>query len=144
MKTDASNGVVVLQDDINFNRNREGVVGSPGKLIAASERLSQWVYSLLPNFLIEGYAKPGALISGRLYEDSGQPFGLPLTATTDSQGRWRIEFAGVKSNCFYRLELETSSTSNLDLCGYFCVDTRHPSYQALAPFSVSDQLVAMR
>ena len=79
MKTNAADDSIVVPDDVISLGNQDGRVGSPDNLIAASERLSQWVYSLEPHFLMEGYAKPGSSrISCRLYEDTGYSFGLPM------------------------------------------------------------------
>ena len=142
MNTNFANDSEFVQSEFDIN-SQQSTRNSSG-MVAASERLSQWIYSLQPSLFIEGNSTRGSLVSCRLYDDCGRPVEQLKMVTANAHGRWRIEFLEAVPYNFYRIELETSSTSNLDPSGYFCVDSLHPSYQALEPFSVSDQLIAMK
>ena len=100
--------------------------------------LSQKIFTLAPEPIFSGYARPGTQIIGRIYDQSGALVG-EASSNTDPGGNWMMQFHDARGNDFYRIEFEQVATSGLDVYGYFGMDPANNSYQSMEPLTAYDQ-----
>ncbi|MEM7455250.1 MAG: Ig-like domain-containing protein [Planctomycetota bacterium] len=108
---------------------------------AAEEKLlSQKIFTLAPEPIFSGHARPGTQIVGKIYDQHGSLVG-EATASTDPGGNWMMQFQGTTSFEFYRIEFEQVSAGATDVYGYFGLDPANNSYQSMEPLTAySDPL----
>ncbi len=94
------------------------------------EILSQKIFTLAPEPIFSGHARPGTQIVGRIYDESGTLIG-EASANTDPGGNWMMQFQGTEGNNFYRIEFEQVSAGAADVYGYFGLNPADNTYQAM-------------
>ena len=114
------------------------VGGSNHQSDVGRHRLSQKVFTLAPEPIFSGFARPGTQIVGRIYDASGTLVG-DASAMTDPGGNWMMQFNNAKGHEFYRIEFEQVATSNLEVYGYFGLDASNNSYQAMEALTSYDK-----
>ncbi len=100
--------------------------------------LSQEIFTLAPEPIFSGYARPGTQIVGRIYDASGALVG-EATADCDPGGNWMMQFPGAKGYDFYRIEFEQFSSGAADIYGYLGLYPGDNSYQSMEPMTVYDR-----
>ena len=105
--------------------------------------LSQKIMTLAPEPLFSGYARPGTIIIGRIYDESGALIG-ESNSMTDAGGNWMLQFQGVNANQTHRIEFEQqSSSAGLDVYGYFGLESGDNSYQAMEPLTTYERPISV-
>ena len=95
----------------------------------SSPVLSLQIQSLAPNPIFSGNARPGSVITGRIYDGAGRIVG-DASGRADVGGNWIVQFNEVDTFAHYRVEFEQVSES-ADIYGYLGLSESGSSYQAL-------------
>jgi len=95
--------------------------------------LSQEIFTLAPEPTFSGYARPGTMVVGRIYDERGVQIGEGF-AHADPGGNWMMQFQGVPKFERYRIEFDFVSESQ-DIYGYLGLDPADNSYQAMQPLT---------
>lgn len=95
--------------------------------------LSREIFTLASDPIFSGYCRPGAQITGRIVDGSGQLVG-EITGNADVGGNWMIQFHGVAKLEYYRIEL-SYSFSDGDIYGYLGLNPSDDTYQAMQPMT---------
>jgi VCBS repeat-containing protein len=116
----------------NFSRPRQ-ILSELGHSNYHHPYLTQEIFSLAPNPIFSGYARPGSLIVGRIYDERGVLIGEGF-AHADPGGNWMMQFQGVEKFENYRIEFD-HVTESQDIYGYLGLDPENNSYQAMQPLT---------
>ena len=100
--------------------------------------LSQQIFTLAPEPIFSGYARPGTEIIGRIYDASGALVG-DATANTDPGGNWMMQYHNAKGHDFYRIEFEQRASGATDVYGYLGLNPSDNSYQSMEPMTHYDR-----
>ncbi len=100
--------------------------------------LSREIFTLAPEPIFSGYARPGTQIVGRIYDSSGALVG-EARAGTDPGGNWMMQFHSAKGHDFYRIEFEQITAVAADVYGYLGLNPADNSYQSMEPMTAYDQ-----
>ncbi len=100
--------------------------------------LSQQIFTLAPEPIFSGYARPGTQVIGRIYDSSGSLVG-EATANTDPGGNWMMQFHNAKGHEFYRIEFEQIASGSYDVYGYMGLNASDNSYQSMEPLTAYDK-----
>ncbi len=105
----------------------------------------QEIAPLAPEPIFSGSARPGTQIIGRMYSASGALLG-EATSIADVGGNWMMQFRGLGSLDYVRVELQEIAgtngmfTPNGDIYGYLGQDARDNEYSSLEPWTSYDEL----
>ncbi len=108
------------------------------QLPVSKQVMSQKIYTLAPEPIFSGYARPGTQIIGRIYDASGSLVG-ESRSSTDAGGNWMMQFSGAKGHDFYRIEFEQVSAGAADIYGYIGLNPSDNSYQSMEPMTSYDR-----
>ncbi len=100
--------------------------------------LSQQIFTLAPEPIFSGYARPGTQVIGRIYDSSGSLVG-EASANTDPGGNWMMQFHNAKGHEFYRIEFEQIASGSYDVYGYMGLNASDNSYQSMEPLTAYDK-----
>lgn len=92
-------------------------------------RLSRQIFTLSPDPVYSGYARPGTQIAGKIYDQSGRLVGEAFTSA-DPAGNWMMQMHGAPGCESCRVEFEYSHQS-ADIYGYFGLSESDNTYQTL-------------
>ena len=112
------------------------IAGGPQQ--PASRMISQEIFTLAPEPIFSGYARPGTQIIGKIYDSSGALVG-EASANTDPGGNWMMQFHSAKGHDFYRIEFEQVSAGAADVYGYLGMNPGDNSYQSMEPMTAYDR-----
>jgi VCBS repeat-containing protein len=112
------------------------IAGAPAQ--PASRMISQEIFTLAPEPIFSGYARPGTQIIGKIYDSSGALVG-EASANTDPGGNWMMQFHSAKGHDFYRIEFEQVSAGAADVYGYLGMNPGDNSYQSMEPMTAYDR-----
>ena len=93
--------------------------------------MSQEIFTLATEPLSSGCARPGTQIIGQIYDESGTLIG-ESRSTADPGDNWLMQFHGMPSHQFPRIELEQGAGAG-DIYGYLGLDPGDNTYQAIQP-----------
>ncbi len=122
----------------NFSKSNSSHVGDDAGVFHRERLLSREIFSLAPEPIFSGFARPGTQIVGRIYDSSGALVG-EATANTDAGGNWMMQFHSAEGYEFYRIEFEQVAAGAADVYGYFGLNPADNSYQSMEPLTVYDQ-----
>ncbi len=95
--------------------------------------LTKQIFTLAPEPIFSGYARPGAQVIGRIYDQSGRLMGEGF-AMSDPGGNWMMQFQGIAKFEHYRIEFDYVVQS-ADIFGYLGLNPSDNSYQAMQPLT---------
>ncbi len=124
-----------------FDKSVDGFKEEEGGFRAESENpfLTRRIFTLATDPIFSGYSRPGTLVMGRIYDQSGRLVGESMS-TADPGGSWMMQFPGIGKLETYRVEFEYVRT-NTDMYGYLGLNPSDSTYQAMQPLSHgSDQM----
>lgn len=107
----------------------------------AQPQLSREIFSLAPEPIFSGYARPGARIVGKIYDEHGTLVGQAF-ATADPGGNWMMQFPGVPRHEHYRVDFDFVVES-ADMYGYLGLNTSDDTYQAMQPWTEWDEALSV-
>ena len=101
------------------------------------DSLTEKIFTLVAEPIFRGSACPGAVVAGRIYDQSGALAG-EVSVNSDEQGRWILKIDGVRDQEFYRVEFYhvPNGCSNSDVC--FSVDPDVNSYQVMKKLTLHE------
>ena len=105
-------------------------------------RISQKIFSLTPKPFFNGYSKPSARITGRIYDASGSLVG-EASANTNPEGNWSMQFNNAKGHEFYQVQFETVSAGADEINGRFGLNPGGNSYQTMSPLTNLDKALSV-
>ena len=91
--------------------------------------LSRQIQSLAPNLVFSGQARPGSVITSRIYDQTGRVIGTS-SGRADIGGNWMIHLHGLNANENYRVELEQVSDF-ADIYNQLVLGESNATYQVL-------------
>ena len=91
--------------------------------------LSEQIDRLAPEPILAGYASPGAVLIGRIYDASGSIIG-ETNLTVGPSGNWTMHFFGTKSTSHSRVVIEHVATENVAL-GNTALKLTDDTYRAM-------------
>ena len=122
----------------SFNNFAQGFgPHAPAGQNPAPTLLSKDIFSLAPDPIFSGYARPGTEIVGRIYDESGRLVGERYT-NADPGGNWMMQFQGISKFNQYRIEFDYVASS-ADVYGYLGLNPSDNSYQAMQPLTGWDE-----
>lgn len=98
--------------------------------------LAREIFTLAPEPIYSGYARPGTHVAGRIFDQSGRMIGEAFS-TADPAGNWMMQMHGARGFEFYRIEFEYTHQSG-DMYGYFGLNDSDNTYQALETRTTGD------
>ncbi|QDV13542.1 Bifunctional hemolysin/adenylate cyclase precursor [Rosistilla oblonga] len=127
--------------------NRYGSQGGDSVYAGGSvdfrQPLSQQIYTLAPEPILSGQARYGSHIVGRIYDSSGRLIAESFTIA-DISGTWLLQFQGVRSFDYYRVEIELTDNYGHD-SSRLSIGPSNSSYQSLQPLTqTSEPLTVQR
>ena len=99
--------------------------------------LTQEIFTLSPEPIFSGYARPGTMVVGRIYDERGVLVGEQF-AHADPGGNWLMQFQGLARLDRYRIEFDYVVETQ-DIYGYLGLDPSDNSYQAVQPLTNRDE-----
>ncbi|MFO0871044.1 MAG: cadherin-like domain-containing protein [Pirellulales bacterium] len=123
----------------NFSLRYGPILDAPW--IVPQPMLSRQIFTLAPEPIFSGYARPGARIVGRIYDETGALQGEAF-ASADPGGNWMMHFSGLRRCAEYRVEFTFALESN-DLYGYLGLNPSDDSYQAMQPLTAWDEALGV-
>ena len=96
--------------------------------------LTKEIFTLAPEPIFSGHARPGSQIIGRIYDTAGRLIG-ESRAMTDPGGNWLVQFQGVEGFQFHRIEFEQTAGAATDMYGYLGLNPADNTYQAMQPLT---------
>ncbi|WP_145288461.1 FG-GAP-like repeat-containing protein [Rosistilla oblonga] len=114
-----------------------------GGSVDFQQPLSQQIYTLAPEPILSGQARYGSHIVGRIYDSSGRLIAESFTIA-DISGTWLLQFQGVRSFDYYRVEIELTDNYGHDSSS-LSIGPSNSSYQSLQPLTqTSEPLTVQR
>ena len=121
----------------NFSQSH--TAGMVDYQVDSSKRtLTQEIFTLAPEPIFSGYARPGTQVIGRIYDESGSLVG-EASANTDPGGNWMMQFHNAQGHNFYRIEFEQVTAGAADVYGYLGLNPADNSYQSMEPMTSYDR-----
>ena len=91
--------------------------------------LSRTIQTLAPNPIFSGHARPGTVVTGRIYDSVGNLVGQ-ASSRTDPGGNWMMQFQGMQTPEDYRVEFEQTVELS-DMYGYLGYNLHGTHYQSM-------------
>ena len=101
------------------------------------DSLTEKIFTLVAQPIFRGSACPGAVVAGRIYDQSGALVG-EASANSDQTGSWELQIDDVRDQEFYRVEFYhvPNGCSTSDVC--FSVDPAVDSYQVMKTLTLHE------
>ena len=99
------------------------------------DSLTEKIFTLVAQPIFRGSACPGAVVTGRIYDQSGALVG-EASVNSDQKGRWMLQIDDVRDQEFYRVEFYhvPNGCSSSDVA--FSLDPAVDSYQLMKPLTL--------
>lgn len=124
----------------NFGNAQDPSAQTNAQISIAERTVSEEIFTLSPEPIFSGFARPGTKIVGKIFDQAGNQVGESVSIA-DPGGNWMMQM-GTAIHKQYRIEFEQIS-DGLDVYGFMGLCPAGNTYQSLQPLTQYDSSLSV-